>query len=307
LNGSEGSSKKYILVTPCKNEEDNLKSLINSITMQTVRPIIWIIVDDGSTDDTSTILRVVQNKYDWIEVLRIEESPRDLGLHLADITKKGFDYAIKFCIQNGLEYNYLGNVDADLILPPSFFENIVMEFENDPGLGVASGGIILTIGNKLVHAKGLPSDEPSGGDMLIRRRCFEDCGGIPQSYSYDTVLKTKSKLNGWKTKRFEEYLATETRDVSSAEGYLKGYLHMGKASHFLNLNPIHVILRSMIKSFRKPYYGGFVYFLSYSYHFLKRDEQIADDEIRKYFWNKWKHVYNERLLRGVNHEIVDEI
>jgi glycosyltransferase involved in cell wall biosynthesis len=304
LNGDSNSNKNYLLITPCKNEEENLPSLINSVVKQTIKPLIWVIIDDGSTDNTSQILDDSQNNYDWIKILRFEETPRDLGIHLAEVMQKGFEYAISICNQEEAVYYYLGNIDADLTLPPTFYENLIFEFEHDSKLGMASGGLILTNSQgKLVHVTGLPVDEPSGGDVLIRRSCFEECGGIPQSYAYDSVIKAKARLRGWDTKRFEDNIVIEARDVGNAESYFKGYWHMGKTSHYLNLHPAHILLRGILKSFKKPYYGGTIYVISYVYSLLIRDEQINDKEVRSYFWNKWKYVYSRFFVR-VKHETI---
>lgn len=305
MSGDIGSSRNYILITPCKNEAENLPSLVNSVVNQTITPIVWVVIDDGSTDDTPNILNDYQNKYKWIKVLRLEESPRDLGLHLASVMEKGFNYAIDFCNKEKIVYNYLGNIDGDLTIQDTFFKNLIIEFEKDSKLGIASGGLIVTTADGLRHVKGLPVDEPSGGDMLVRRKCFEDCKGIPQSYAYDSVFKAKARLRGWKTKRCEENLVTEARDVGSAEGYLKGFLHMGKTSYYLNLHPLHVFIRGFHKSMTKPHYGGTVYILSYLYCVLKRSKQVEDEEIKGYFWNKWRNK-QYRLFPGIRHEAVEK-
>ena len=281
-------SKNYILITPCKNEEANLPSLINSIASQVVKPIIWVIVDDGSTDNTPIILNDYLTKYSWIKCLRLEESRRDIGLHLSKVMKKGFFYAIEICKKEGLEYNYLGNVDGDLILPENFFKNLIDEFEKDPNLGIASGGTQNIINGQIVHVK-LSKDEPSGGHMLMRKEFYEELEGFPISYACDSVLKAKARLRGWTTKRFEANIATEIRDVSSAEGYWKGSVQSGKRDYYLNYNPIHVLLKSL-KYFKKaPYYIGLGYIKGYYSSLLKKQQQINDQEVREYFWNKWKY------------------
>ena len=306
MSGNNNLPRNYIIITPCKNEENNLPNLIESIMSQTIRPVLWIIVDDGSNDNTPLILKEASEKTNWMKIIRRDEYfKRDLGLHLADISRIAFDFAIEYCNTNRIEYNYLGNIDADLTLNNTFYENLMVEFENDPNLGIASGGIKLTIGDKIVYVRGLSENEPSGGDMLIRRECFEDCEGIPQSYAYDTVLKAKARLNEWKTKRFEENIATESRDVGNAEGYLKGYFHMGQSSYYLNLHPIHIFARGIMISLKRPYYGGFAYIAAYSYSLVKRDRQIEDDSIKNYFWNKWKKAYKHRLSSRVIHEAIE--
>lgn len=281
------TSRRYIVVTPCKNEGGNLPDLIDSMVAQTVKPVIWVIVDDGSTDDTPNIIEDAMKTYDWIRSIQLDSTVRDLGPHLAGVMKKGFDYAISYCNGCGVKYGYLGNLDGDLTLPPTFYENLMREFEKDSELGVASGGTRHIIGNRIVHAK-VSVNEPSGGHMLIRRECFEECGEISLSYATDSVIKAKARIRGWKTRRFEDNVATEIRDVNAAEGYWKGFVHKGESSYYLTHNPLHVIARVVMYSFRRPYYVGIAYLKGYLGSIIRRRERINDPEIRRYYWNKWK-------------------
>lgn len=295
MNGEVSPNKNYLLITPCKNEGKNLPSLIDSVRSQTVKPLVWFILDDGSTDDTAIILKRYQSKYEWIKTLRFEEHSRDLGPHLAEVMNKGFNSAIAYCNQRKLGYDYLGNLDGDLTIPPTFFENIIKEFEKNPKLGVASGGTEHVINNHIVRAK-VALNEPSGGHMLIRRECFESIGGFPISYANDSVLKAKARLRDWKTKRFENNVATEVRDVGSAEGFWKGSVQSGKSNYYLNFNPLFVLAKS-INFFKKfPYYIGFGYLFGYFNDFIRRKPQIEDEEVKRYYWYKWNYSNLEKLL-----------
>lgn len=280
-------SGKYIVVTACKNEGENLPDLIESMIAQTMIPVVWVIVDDGSTDDTPYIVQEAAKKCGWIHVLRLGEGQRDLGIHYATVVKTGFDHAISFCEENGLEYVYVGILDGDLTLPPTFYENLMGEFKKDSELGVASGGTKHVIGDRVRYAK-VSVNEPSGGHMLIRRKCFEECVGFPVSYAPDSVIKAKARLRRWKTKRFEENMVTEIRDVHAAEGYWKGFIHKGEASYCLYVHPMHVAVKVIMYSFRKPYYIGLAYMTGYFSSVMGRANRINDEEIRRYFRNKWK-------------------
>ena len=283
----EKKSRNYIIITACKNEGINLPELIESVAVQTIKPALWVIVDDGSTDDTPKIIEKVMKIHKWIRSIQLDAQERDLGIHLAEIIQKGFDYAFLCCGEHKIEYNYLGNLDGDLRLPPTFYENLIREFENTPKLGVASGGTRHIIDNEIFHAK-ISIDEPSGGHMLIRRECFEDIEGIPLTYAVDSVIKVKAKLKKWETKRFEDNLATEIRDVNSAEGYWKGFVHKGESYYYLNFNPIHVGMKILKYSFRRPYYAGVAYFVGYVGGFIHGKKRVSDSEIKNYYWNKWK-------------------
>lgn len=286
-------SRRYIVVTACKNEEENLPNLIESMVSQTIRPVLWVIVDDGSTDKTPEIIKEAIKKHNWIQSIRLGVSRRDTGLHLTHILKEGFDFAIKFCMENGIDYSFLSNIDGDIILEPTFFGNLITEFEKNPKLGIASGGAKLIIGDRIVYAK-VRIDEPSGGHMLIRRKCFEECGGILKSSSWwDATLKRKAELRGWKNRRFEENKVTHKGEPIGADSYWKGYLEHGRRAYHFNTHPIHVIIKGIKYLFKKPYYIGIVYLMGYFKDFILREEQIEDEEIREYFWNKWKKIVVE--------------
>lgn len=280
-------AKKYIIVTACKNEGKNLPDLIESLTSQTITPKLWVIVDDGSSDDGPLILQKAMEQYNWIHILRMKEGKRDLGLHYSNIIITGFNHVIKVCEEKGIQYDYFGILDADLIFENTFYANLINEFEKDSNLGVASGGTEHIIGDKKVKYR-MSQTEPSGGHMVIRSICLKEISGIPLSYSIDSVIKAKARIRGWKTRRFEDYVAREIRDVGNAEGYWRGFSHIGEASYYLNLNPVHASIKMIKFSFKKPYYGGIAYFLGYSGGLLGRKKQIDDEEIRHYFWNKWK-------------------
>lgn len=283
------TSRGYILVTAAKNEGENLLKTIRSVVEQTIKPLVWIIVDDKSTDNTPQILEGAEEKYEWIQSIRLEEnSKRDLGYHLSSVVKRAFEFAVEYSTNNGIGYEYMGNVDGDIIVEKAFFEKLINEFEKDDKLGVAGSGTQYIVNGEIIQPEG-GGEEPSGGDMLMRRKCFEDCGGIQITWGWDSTLKAKAKIRGWKVKRFEYVKAFETRYVGSVEGYWKRYKHKGEAAYYFNLNPIHIILKSMrMMSHNNPYYIGIAYLTGYLSSFIRRREKIDDEEIRKFFWNKWK-------------------
>jgi len=292
------SKSRYFLATPVKNEEENLPNLIQSIVEQTIKPVLWVIVDDGSTDNSPKIIEDATNRYEWIKSVRLKESPRDLTIHIASVIKTGLDFASEYCREHHIQYDYICFLDADMIIhDKDFFKKIIAEFEKDYRLGIASGSIQVIDDGK-VKEELRREDIASGGEMVCRRECFEDVGGFPFSYSADSVLCVKAKLRGWEIKQFKAVKIIQTRRTSSAEGFWKGYKIMGMSDYHLNYNPLIVVLKALRWFlFKKPHYAGIAYLYGYFDSLIQRKEQINDEEIRKYFyWCKpreiWQYYWN---------------
>jgi glycosyltransferase involved in cell wall biosynthesis len=290
----------YILVTPAKTEEDNLPKLIQSVAEQTINPLVWVIVDDGSTDDTPGIIREAKEKYNWIQSVHLEEHPRDLSKHYAYVCNVGFDFAIKYCKANNLQYDYIGLLDADMILGSELFDKLIKEFKKNPKLGIASGSVYYEVNNKLIIQNDRDS-LPLGGIRLWRRECFEETGGYLLSYSTDAVSNVLAKLRGWETRRFEEIRAVQTRRTSSAEGLWKGYKYHGESAYFRNYHPLFVLAKGLKLSFESPYYIGIAYLYGYFSSVLRRMDKIDNNEVSDYYYyQKHKEVieYYKNKLRS---------
>ena len=289
------SKRRYFIVTPVKNEEKNLSNLIQSVVEQTIKPVLWVIVDDGSTDTSPRIIDDATNTYVWVKSVRLKESPRDLTTHYTHVCKSGIDFAIEYCRKHSVQYDYICFIDADMIIrDKDFFKKIIAEFEKDLRLGIASGDIDELGG---VYDEKRRKDTVSGGEMVCRRECFEDIGGFPLVYTPDSVLRVKAKLRGWKTKRFVDVRIIQTRGTSSAEGLWKGFIINGKFDHYLNYNPFIVVAKGLKYCLTRHHYKGVAYLYGYFGSLIQIKEQINDEEIRKYFyWYKpreiWQYHWN---------------
>lgn len=291
----------YILVTPAKNEEDNLPTLIQYVAEQTIKPVVWVIMDDGSTDGTPNIIREAQEEHSWIQSLQLKKHPRDLSKHYAYACNTGFNFAIKYCEMNNFEYAYIGLLDADMLLERDFYSKLMKEFEKNLRLGIASGCVYYDINNKLIIETDR-DDLPLGGMRLWRRECFEEAGGgFYLSYSPDAVSNVLAKLRGWETRRFEEIRAVQTRRTSSAEGLWRGYKYHGESAYFRNYHPLFVLAKGLKHSFESPYYIGIAYAYGYFSSVLRRMDKIDNEEVRNYYYHqKHKEVieYYKNKLRS---------
>lgn len=275
----------YILVTPAKNEQASLPLVADSVIKQSVVPKLWLILDDGSVDDTPAIIRKLTDEHPWIQSIRLPPRPRDITFHYSYVCKTGFDTSLQYCDENQVPFDFIALLDADTCLTETYFEQLISAFVQDPGLGIASGGIYLNIDGKLQWIQAFEND-PAGTGRMWRKECFFETGGYLVEPAPDSISNVKAEHYGWKTRNFKDIIAVQTRPTSAAEGEWKGYFIKGKIDYYLNLHPILVVLTFLDCSRHKPYYTGIAYTYGYLKGVVRRDTKIEDTWIRDYYWSK---------------------
>ncbi len=190
------SPLRYALITPAWNEEHHLPALIASVAAQTIRPLRWVIVSDGSTDGTDAIVTAASERYPWITLLRRE---RPEGRHFA-----GKALAVNAGVASlaNVDFDLIGNLDADITLPPDYYEFLIGRFMAMPDLGVAGTPFIEDPEKPDLHsyAHGFADlNHVSGACQFFRRRCFEEIGGYApvKAGGIDWMAVTTARMRGW--------------------------------------------------------------------------------------------------------------
>jgi len=276
---SERVPPAYVLITPARNEERFIEKLIQSVISQTVLPVRWIIVNDGSTDATASIVSRYLVKREWIELLNLP-SNRDRS------------FAAKvFAVNAGLErvrnldYEVVGNLDSDVSFDSDYFEFLIKKFQEDPNLGVAG-----TIFREEGYSSGEDSFEGqnhvAGGCQLFRRRCFEHIGGyIPnKAGGIDWIAVTTARMKGWKTRSFREKHFFHYRSLGTAErSLLAAAFSYGEKDYYLGGHPLWEVFRVAYRMTKKPYLlGGAALFSGYISAFLRRTKRPVSDELMRF-------------------------
>lgn len=287
----------YLLVTPAKNEENNIPQLIKSVLNQTVRPSLWVIVDDNSNDSTASLIQDICKEHQWIKYSKTTNSSSYDWLGYGRVVKYGFNFAQKTAHHENINYNFLGILDADVFPSNTYFESLINKLNKASTIGIISGTLYIKTRKGIIPED--DSDSPRGGARLYRRSCFEEIGGFSESPSPDTVSDIKAISRGWELTRVKVTKALHNRRSSSANGLWKGYQKMGEGRYYLNLHPFSAFLFGLYFARKPPFYQGMAYIFGYFYCYVSDRKKTDDEEIKDHFWNSWKRL-KKRVLRNLN-------
>jgi glycosyltransferase involved in cell wall biosynthesis len=258
---------KYVIITPAHNEEAFIEKTIGSMVVQTVLPIKWVVVNDGSTDRTGQIVESWANRHGFIQLVNLR---RDEGRNFA---RKALAFEAGFREIRNLPFDFIGNVDADMTFAPEYFQNILKEFESSPKLGI-SGGIVYTRFTDKFVTYDTTADSVGGKVQLFRKECFEAIGGyMPLEHGgIDTAAEIMARMKGWTVRKSLENKTFEHRPTSFAWGTpLKAKMREGSHFHSLGYDPLFYALRCIYRIKEYPFVlGSVAAFLGYFGRMVRR-------------------------------------
>jgi glycosyltransferase involved in cell wall biosynthesis len=273
----------YVLITPARNEAAFIEKTIQSVVAQTVLPKRWVIVSDGSTDGTDDVVERYRRNSPWIELLRLPENgPRSFAAK-ARVFTAGLERL------NGVEYDVIANLDADITFAPDYFEYLLSRFAADPRLGVAGTHYVEGEFHSYGHSY-ITEDHVNGGVQLFRRRCFEEVGGyqpIPGG-GVDWVAVTTARMLGWRTFSFGERVFEHHRKIGTAgTNVLGSRFRYGKKDYFLGGHPLWQVLRAAFQMTKPPYViGGAALLSGYVWSAVTRAPRPVSDELVRFHRNE---------------------
>lgn len=270
---------RYILVTPARNEEKFIRKTLDSVVVQTVLPERWVIVDDGSTDRTAEIADSYTKRHPWIEVVRRAEDRDRNFASKAHAVKAGLERA------NLLQYDVLGNLDADVSFGPDYMEFLMQRFSEDPELGVA-GTPFTQEGYDSSKDSFEGENYVAGPVQLFRRECFEEIGGyVPNRIGgLDWIAVMTARMKGWKVRAFPEKRYHHYRTLGTAEkGVLHALFSYGAKDYCLGSSPIWQLFRVSYRMTKRPLLlGGLALLAGYSWAALRRAERAVSPELMRF-------------------------
>lgn len=297
---NSNKSLSYIIITPAYNEEQHIEKTINSVLLQTVAPMRWMIVSDGSTDNTDAIINQYSSKNSWIEFLRLPEHKN------RNFASKANCFNAAFEMVKNLEYDIIGNLDADISFESDYFGFLLNKFNENPKLGVA-GTPFIEDSKQYYNYNFTNIEHVSGACQLFRKQCFEEIGGYEpiKSGGIDWVAVTTARMKGWKTQTFTEKNCIHHRQIGTGNNNaLKMKFRYGQKDYLFGGHPLWQLFRSIYQMKSRPYIiGGLLIFWGYAWSALLREKRTISKELMRF--NRSEQV--ERLKKILSELFVPKI
>ncbi|MEY8211970.1 MAG: glycosyltransferase family A protein [Gammaproteobacteria bacterium] len=278
----------YVLISPCRNEAGFMRNTLDSVVKQSVLPALWVIVDDGSTDDTAKILLEYEQLHSFIRVVtRENRGHRSVGPGVIEAFYAGLDTI------DLKQFSFICKLDLDLIMPPRYFETLIARMSGNPRLGNCSGKpyYIDKVTGDFV-SEGCGDENAIGASKFYRRECFEEIGGFVRQVMWDGIDGHRCRQLGWMAMSWDEpdIRFTHLRPMgSSQQNIITGRVRHGFGQYFMGTGLVYMLASGLYRMTRPPLVmGGLAMMWGYIKSFLTRVQRFEDKElasfIRKYQW-----------------------
>ena len=288
----------YVLITPARNEAAFIEQTIKSVISQTVLPLKWVIVSDGSTDGTDDIVTKYAADHSWMELLRMPEREERHFAGKVYAFNGGYEKVRK------LDYSIIGNLDADISFEPDYMEYLLEKFTENPRLGVA--GTPFREEARQYDYRFTSIEHVSGACQLFRRECFEEIGGyLPlKRGGIDLAAVITARMKGWQTRSFTEKTCLHHKKTQHGGNLeLKATFRSGYHDYLMGGHAVWQFFRSLYQMSKKPLViGGAALLAGYLWAMVTRAERTVPKELAafrgKEQMRRLKEFFSTRLLPG---------
>jgi len=277
---------KYVLITPARNEAESIELTISSVVAQTIRPVKWVIVSDGSTDGTDDIVRKYMTDHPWIELVRM---PDRRERHFAG---KVHAFNAGYARVQHLEYDVIGSLDADISFDEDYFSFLLCKLTENHALGLV-GTPFKDGPNSIYDYRFVSIEHVSGACQLFRRECFEQVGGyVPvKGGCIDHIAVISARMKGWKTRTFTEKVCLHHRPMGTAQdSVLMARFRNGRKDYVIGNHPVWELCRATYQMTKKPVVlGGLMLVSGYVWALMRRVERPVSPELVAFYRREQMH------------------
>ena len=274
-------SRRYVAITPCRDEARYLPTTIRTVAAQSIPPAKWVIVDDGSTDGTPAILAEAQRRHPFIEVVRRDDrgerkvGPGVIEAFCAGLARVNID-----------DFDYICKLDGDLELPPTYFEQVIKRFESEPRLGNFSGKTYFPLGHGRLMSERLGDENAIGPAKFYRVACFKDIGGFVHEVSWDGIDGHLCRMRGWIALSVDDpelRILHLRRMGSSQKSFWIGRMRWGMGKWYMGSAWYYVLAVSAYRVFERPYViSGLGIVCGYLQAALSAKPRFGDRQYRRF-------------------------
>jgi poly-beta-1,6-N-acetyl-D-glucosamine synthase len=273
------NSPSYVIITPARDEREHIQKTIDSVVSQTIRPRKWVIVNDGSRDDTGSIVDRAANLHPWISVVhRPDRGSRKAGGGVMETFYEGYR------VLRSEMWDFLIKLDGDLSFDPDYFAKCFERFRAEPKLGIGGGTICIEKNGELIEeSKGDPRFHVRGATKIYRRGCWEAIDGLLRETGWDTLDELKANMLGWQTRTFPDIKLQHWRESGGADGAWKNWFKNGRANYIVGYHPVFMLSKCAKRLFDRPYgLASVALFCGFISGYLNRAPRVSDAELIRY-------------------------
>jgi biofilm PGA synthesis N-glycosyltransferase PgaC len=263
----------YAVLTPVRDEADELPRLARCLAEQTVRPAQWIVIENGSSDGTGAVAAALAAEHDWIRVVTAPPGPPRLrGAPVVRALHTGIDALDE-------PYAIVAKVDADVSLEPDYFERLLHAFADDPALGLASGGCV-ELFDGAWRERLVTGTHVWGAARAYRRACLEDVLPLDERMGWDGLDQLRATARGWKVERIAGLHFRHHRREGARDGSRRRvWAAQGSAAHYMGYRVSYLVLRTLHRARREP--AAIAILGAYVLATLRREPRCPDVAVRK--------------------------
>jgi glycosyltransferase involved in cell wall biosynthesis len=285
---------EYCLMTAAYNEEANIARTIESVLAQSLSPKRWFIVSDGSVDKTDEIIKDYAAKHDFIRFVRMTRVPgRSFGRKVMALQS-----ASKLLEE--VQFDFIGNLDADVSVLPTYFEDLLAQFAKNPGLGIAGGFVCDETDGKFQSRRSNRVYSVAHAGQLVRRECYQAIGGyaVLEYGGEDWHAQIAAKMKGWTVESLPELKIFHHRPTGTGDNLVRHKFRQGRMDYSFGSDALFELLKCLERLPEEPFFvGSLARLLGFSWSWIRRDRRPVSGDFMAFLRNEQKQKL-KAMMRG---------
>ena len=292
--------RRYVVISPCRNEESFMRQTLDTMVAQTIRPTLWVIVDDGSTDQTPAILAEYAAQHDWVRIVtRHDRGRRAVGPGVIEAFYAGFETI------DPKDYQYVCKLDLDLRLPTGYFEGLMARMETNPRIATCSGKAYIESAGGVLESERHGDENSIGASKFYRMSCFEEMGGFVREVMWDGIDGHRCRMRGWIACSWddEDLRFVHLRPMGSSQhSIFVGRKRHGYGQYYMGTGLLWMMATALYRITERPYVVGGLFILwGWIDARLKKMPRYEEPGFRKFL----RHYHWRALLVGKRKAIAE--